>query len=134
PAPEKKKARPGGQDFFLHRAQVALFSDGLKLPSKPRLVAISHSMGCRIDRPMRIPMSAISIAVTQVPVREISRAVDRGRGAIAIAISVAWGRVAIIVGWIRVIICIGRVTVPVSRIAVPITVIGSSQRRSDERT
>jgi hypothetical protein len=79
-------------------------------------------------------MSAISIAVTQVPVREISRAVDRGRGAIAIAISVAWVSVAIIVGWIRLIICIGGVPVPVSGIAVSITVIGSSQRRSDERT
>jgi hypothetical protein len=44
---------------------------------------------------MGVPMSAISIAVLPVPMREI--AVARGRG--TVAISVVWGSVAISVVW-----------------------------------
>jgi hypothetical protein len=72
-----------------------------------------------------VPMRHIT-GVTPAPVRPVSITVADGRSSIAIAIPV---------GWVAIVIGVGRVSITITvRITVPISVIGSSQRRADEST
>jgi hypothetical protein len=62
--------------------------------------------------------------VTPAPIRPVSITVADGRSSIAIAIPV---------GWVAIVIGVGGVSITITvRITVPISIIGSSQRRSDE--